>query len=136
MPRAAAADRLAAAGRRFASPAVKAVLKRRGGEFLAVVLILSGLVLAVAMLSYDPADPSLSTATSRKVTNLAGPSGAVFSDLLLQLFGFAAWLPVVASIAWAWRLATHQGLSPFVLRLAALLATLPLLSATLTMAPL
>ncbi len=129
-------DRLAAAGRRFASPAVKAAIRRRLSELLALVLVLAGLVGAVALASYDPADPSWSTATNRPPSNLAGPLGAHLADMLLQGVGFAAWLPVACLMTWAWRLAMHRGLSPFVLRLACLLAALPLTAASLALLPL
>ncbi|MFC3001528.1 FtsK/SpoIIIE family DNA translocase [Falsiroseomonas tokyonensis] len=129
-------DRIAAAGRRFASPAVKAAMKRRLAELVALVLVLFGLVLGLALASYDPADPSFSTATSQLTTNLAGPIGAHAADLLLQGFGYAAFLLVACLMTWAWRLATHRGLSPFALRLACLLAALPLLAATLILLPL
>uniref|UniRef100_UPI001F20D883 DNA translocase FtsK 4TM domain-containing protein n=1 Tax=Falsiroseomonas oryziterrae TaxID=2911368 RepID=UPI001F20D883 len=129
-------DRLAAAGRRFASPAVKAAIRRRLGEMLALVLVILGLVGIAALASYDPADPSWSTATARETENLAGPFGAHAADVLLQGVGFAAWLPVACLMTWAWRLATHRGLSPFVLRLACLLAALPLTAASLALLPL
>lgn len=129
-------DRLAAAGRRFASPAVKAAIRRRLEEILALVLVLAGLVGAVALASYDPADPSWSTATARETANLAGPFGAHLADVLLQGVGFAAWLPVACLMTWAWRLATHRGLSPVPLRLACLLAALPLTAASLHLLPL
>ena len=129
-------DRLAAAGRRFASPAVKAAFRRRLGELLGLVLVLSGLVLGLALGSYDPGDPSFSTATSRPTSNLAGPLGAHVADILLQGFGHAAWLPMACLMTWAWRLAVHKGLAPVALRLACLLAGLPLLAATLTLLPL
>jgi len=129
-------DRLAAAGRRFASPAVMAALQRRLAELLALVLVVFGLVLGLALASYDPADPSFSTATAQLTRNLAGPIGAHASDLLLQAFGYAAFLLVACLMTWAWRLATHRGLAPFVLRLACLLAAMPLLAATLILLPL
>jgi S-DNA-T family DNA segregation ATPase FtsK/SpoIIIE len=129
-------DRLAAAGRRFASPAVKAVIRRRLGELLALLLVLTGLVAAVALASYDPSDPSWSTASARETRNLAGPVGAHVADVLLQGVGFAAWLPVLCLMTWAWRLAIHRGLSPFPLRLACLLAALPLTAASLALLPL
>ncbi|WP_439594653.1 DNA translocase FtsK 4TM domain-containing protein [Falsiroseomonas sp.] len=129
-------DRLAAAGRRFASPAVKAAMKRRLAELVALVLVLFGLVLGLALATYDPADPSFSTATAQLTTNLAGPIGAHAADLLLQAFGYAAFLPVACLMTWAWRLATHRGLAPFALRLACLLAALPLVAATLILLPL
>ena len=129
-------DRLAAAGRRFASPAVKAAIRRRVSELVALVLVGAGLFGIVALASYDPADPSWSTATARETTNLAGSTGAHLADVALQLLGFAAWLPVACLMTWAWRLATHRGLSPFPLRLACLLAALPLTAAALALLPL
>ncbi len=124
------------APRRFASPAVIATLRRRGAEMLGLVLGLVGLALLVALVSYNPADPSLSTATARAPTNLAGPAGAITADLLLQSFGWAALLPVGVSLGWAWRLATHRGLAPFPGRIAAVLAAVPMLAAALALAPL
>jgi S-DNA-T family DNA segregation ATPase FtsK/SpoIIIE len=148
MPRAAAAsaaapaqdrpmkDRLSLGAHRFASPAVRAVLRRRAWEFLGLVLALAALALFVALASHDPADPSWSTATDRAPRNLAGPAGAVASDVLLQGFGFAGLLPVFCLLAWAWRLATHRGLGLVAARVATLLAALPMLAATLTLLPL
>ncbi len=127
---------MAAVGRRFASPAVKSVIKRRLGELLALLLVLVGLVLTLALASYDPADPSFSTATAREPGNLVGAPGAMLADTLLQGFGFAAALPIACLFGWAWRLSTHKGLAPFALRLACLLAALPLLAATLSLLPL
>ncbi len=129
-------DRLAAAGRRFASPAVKAAIRRRLAELLALVLVLLAFVAIAALATYDPADPSWSTATADATRNLAGPAGAHVSDVLLQSVGFAAWLPVACLLTWAWRLVTHRGLAPFPLRLACLLAALPLTAASLALLPL
>jgi S-DNA-T family DNA segregation ATPase FtsK/SpoIIIE len=124
------------ATRRFASASVKSALRRRTAEFVALLLVGSALALLVVLGSYDPADPSLSTATSRAPGNLGGHAGAVVADVLLQGMGFAVALPILCLMTWAWRLATHRGLAPFALRLACLLAALPLLAATLTRLPL
>jgi S-DNA-T family DNA segregation ATPase FtsK/SpoIIIE len=69
--------------RRFASADLRALLGRRLMEFCGLLSALVALGLAAALLSYDPADPSLNTATNRPVSNLAGPAGAVLSDILL-----------------------------------------------------
>jgi S-DNA-T family DNA segregation ATPase FtsK/SpoIIIE len=100
-----------------------------------LVLAVAGGALLVALVSYNPADPSLSTAADRPVTNLAGPAGATTADLLLQGFGWAALLPSAVTLGWAWRLATHKGLAPFVGRAAAVLAALPLLAGALHLVP-
>ena len=132
----AGSGRMAAVGRRFASPAVKAAIKRRLGELLALVLVVIGLVLTLALASYDPADPSFSTATAREPSNLIGVPGALLADIMLQGFGLAAALPIACLFGWAWRLSMHKGVAPFALRLACLLAALPLLAATLSLLPL
>ncbi|MFC4170161.1 DNA translocase FtsK 4TM domain-containing protein, partial [Teichococcus aestuarii] len=128
--------RLAAGTRRFASPAVQAALRRRGAELLGLVLALGGLGLLLALISYNPADPSLNTSATRAPTNLAGPGGAIVSDLLLQGFGWGGYLPVGVMLGWSWRLATHRGLAPFVGRVAAVLAAAPMLAAAIALAPL
>ena len=43
------------------------------------------------------ATPRLNQATAQPVRNPAGPLGAYAADLLYQLFGLAAWLPVLVS---------------------------------------
>ncbi len=125
-----------ATSRRLASPAVKAILRRRMAETVGLVLALLGLALAVALVSHNPQDPSLNTATTRLTTNLVGPFGANASDLLLQGFGFAGTLPAVALLIWAWRLASHRGLGVVAARIAGLLAALPLLAGAFALIPL
>ncbi|MBO1080198.1 FtsK/SpoIIIE family DNA translocase [Roseomonas haemaphysalidis] len=127
--------RLAAGARKFASPAVKSALRRRGAELAGLALALAGGALLVALVTYNPADPSMSTAANRPVTNLAGPMGAVVSDLLLQGFGWAAMLPSAVALGWAWRLATHKGLAPFAGRVVAVLLALPALAGALHLLP-
>jgi S-DNA-T family DNA segregation ATPase FtsK/SpoIIIE len=117
--------------RRIASPALQALISRRAGELVAVALGLLGLALLVALASYDPRDPSLDTATSRHITNLAGSLGASTADLLLQGFGLAASLPGVALLAWAWRIGSHRGLGSVPARILGLVAALPALAAAL-----
>ena len=141
MPRAALTDdsrspaRDSAGGGRFASAAVRAVLRRRAMEMMGLLVALAGAALLVALGSYDPADPSLNTATTGPVRNLAGPAGAVVSDILLQGFGFAGALPAVAMLAWAFRLATHRGLGSLVARIGGLAAGLPLAAAAISLLP-
>jgi S-DNA-T family DNA segregation ATPase FtsK/SpoIIIE len=122
--------------RRFASPQLKAQMTQRSAEFGGLLLGLLGLTILVALATYDPRDPSLNTATTRPVTNLAGPAGAMLADVLLQGFGVIAVLPGLAMLAWCWRIASHRGLGSFALRVLALLWALPLLAATIAAIPL
>src|SRR5208282_2458154 len=97
--------------RRFASPALKALMSQRAAEFGGLLLGLVGLAV------------------------LAGPAGAILADFLLQGFGVVAILPGVAMVAWCWRIASRRGLGSFGLRLAALLAALPVLAAVFSTLP-
>jgi S-DNA-T family DNA segregation ATPase FtsK/SpoIIIE len=107
------------------APPLRLRMRRRLEELLALVLAACGVALLVALASYNPADPSLDTATTAHATNLAGPPGAIVADALLQGFGLAAFLPGLALLGWAWRIGSHRGLTMALLRVAALLAALP-----------
>jgi S-DNA-T family DNA segregation ATPase FtsK/SpoIIIE len=51
------------------------------------------LIMMVALLSYSSADPGWSkTATNQQVLNAIGPAGALFADILFNLFGAMAYL--------------------------------------------
>ena len=117
--------------RRIASPALRSLMGRRSAELGGLFLGLLGLAFLLALISYDPRDPSLNTATSRHVSNIAGAGGAVLADILLQGFGVAGALPGLTMLAWSWRIVSHGGLGSFTLRLAALLGAMPLLAAVL-----
>ncbi len=114
---------------------MKTLMTRRTAEFGGLLLGLFGLVILVALATYDPRDPSFDTATTRHVANLAGQGGAILADILLQGFGIAGILPGVTMLAWGWRIASGGGLGRVTLRLAALIAAMPLLAAVLATIP-
>jgi S-DNA-T family DNA segregation ATPase FtsK/SpoIIIE len=118
--------------RRIASPALKALIGHRSAEIGGICLAVAGLVVLVALVTYDPRDPSLNTATTRHAANLAGQGGALLADLLLQGFGLAGVLPGLALLAWGWRFWSHRGIGSFAARLVCLLLALPLLAAVLS----
>ncbi|MGH7069298.1 MAG: DNA translocase FtsK, partial [Acetobacteraceae bacterium] len=115
----------------LASPNLRALIRRRLAELAGVVLALSAIALLLALASYDPADPSLDTASGGAVHNLAGPVGAWLSDLLLQGFGVAAVFPGIVLLSWAWRVGSERGLVRPRLRLASALVAVPALAAIL-----
>ncbi len=108
---------------------LRAEMRRRLAEFGGLLLGLAGIVVIVALVSYDPHDPSLDTASAGAVHNLAGPAGALISDLLLQGFGIAGALPPLAMLAWAWRIGARRGLGGVGWRLLPLLLALPAIGA-------
>jgi DNA segregation ATPase FtsK/SpoIIIE, S-DNA-T family len=121
--------------RRFASPEIRSLMRRRAAELGGLTLGLLGLALLVALASYNPSDPSLDTATARSATNLAGPVGAALADLLLQGFGVAGALPGLAMLAWAWRITSRRGLGSMAARLAVTATAMPALAAALDAVP-
>ena len=121
--------------RRIASPAVHGLVGRRLAQFGAIGLGLVGVTLLVALATYNGRDPSLNTATAQAPSNLVGPLGAMVADLLLQSFGVAGVLPGLAALAWAWRIGSQRGGLSLPLRLAALLAAMPVLGAVLAGVP-
>ncbi|TLU71505.1 DNA translocase FtsK [Lichenicoccus roseus] len=120
---------------RLASPRMQAIAQRRVAEVLAIVLALVSITTLVALVSYDARDPSLNTATTAPPANLAGASGAILADLLIQGFGLAALLLPLALLGWAWRIGSHRGLGSLALRGIALLCALPAAAAAFSALP-
>jgi len=85
-----------------------------------LVCLALGAFLIAALTSHDPGDPSWNQSINRAAKNLMGLPGARISDLLLQWFGFAAWLLPLVLIDWAVRCIGGRGLKRFWLKLAVL----------------
>jgi S-DNA-T family DNA segregation ATPase FtsK/SpoIIIE len=117
--------------RRFLSPALKARFARHLAEIAALVSVLAGLILLLALASYNPGDASFDTASSLPPQNLAGNFGATLADFLLQGFGVIASLPGLVLLAWAFLLVSHGRVSRWRLRIAATLIAMPALAAAL-----
>ena len=118
----------------FASPEIRAAVRLRLGQLGGVALAVAALLLLLSLISYNPRDPSFNTATAGNATNWVGVAGATTADLLLQSFGLAALLPVLALIAWAWRL-FNSPRAQIALRTVATLIALPAVAALLAMLP-
>ncbi|SLN16106.1 DNA translocase FtsK [Oceanibacterium hippocampi] len=86
-------------------------IRRRAIEGAGLLVFTLAMLLAVALLTYDPADPSTNNATVGTVTNALGPWGANTADLMMQWLGLAAFVPVALGVAWSWRLVRHHRLS-------------------------
>ena len=106
-----------------------AALKRRVFETLGFGLLLGALLVAAALFSYDPRDPSLDTSVDSGAHNFLGYDGAVLADILRQSLGFAAFVIPIVLFGWSLRLLLDRplrslwrklGLLPVALVLAAL----------------
>jgi len=95
----------------FLPVAVTDALKRRLWQGLGLVLIGMAAILGAALLSYAPGDPSLNSATDNRAINIAGPWGALFADLTLQIIGYAALLVPSVLAVWAAMILTHGTLA-------------------------
>jgi S-DNA-T family DNA segregation ATPase FtsK/SpoIIIE len=120
--------------RRFISASIRAQLRRRFAELVAVLCALAGLTLLIALVSYDPRDPSFDTASAAHTTNLVGTVGAGLADLLLQGFGIAGFVPSMILLAWSYRLGARGAIGHLKTRIFLGGMALPLVAAALAMA--
>ena len=79
-------------------------------RFRGVLQALLATLLLVAMISWNPADPSLNAASTQGPTNWLGATGAVFADLMMQSLGLAAWPAVLLLIAFGLAVAVGDAL--------------------------
>ncbi|MEQ9524810.1 MAG: DNA translocase FtsK 4TM domain-containing protein, partial [Thalassobaculum sp.] len=113
-------------------------LKRRAAEIAGIVLVALAAALAVALVGFDVADPSLNTAGAaggREIANPLGLAGAVVADLLLQSLGVASALLVLVPAIWGWRLLRHEAIGRPALRVALLPPALALATLAAAAAP-
>ncbi len=95
---------------------------RRGAEALGLLLLIGTLALGVALMSWSVADPSLDHATVGPVHNALGGNGAIFADVLMQLFGLANIALMLPPLIWGWHLLRERHLPRLRVRLALWLA--------------
>jgi S-DNA-T family DNA segregation ATPase FtsK/SpoIIIE len=112
---------------------------KRLNELVGFLCISLAILIALALLSYSPSDASFNVSAQPRdggVTNdWMGPVGAYASDLLFQVFGFAAFLLPAAILVLGWRwcrsraidsqFATLAGYFLLLVSLPALLALFP-----------
>ena len=90
---------------------------RRLMEAAGFALVAVGGLLAAALVTFTPADPSFNTAADGPVHNFVGVGGAYAADLLLQSTGLAGGLLSLVLAVWGWRLVVHRELRSWWLRL-------------------
>lgn len=76
-------------------------------QLLAVSMLLGLAVLAAALVSFHPADPSWNTTSLDDVQNWLGAPGAIFADAVYQIIGHGVWLALLPACAFALRWFYH-----------------------------
>ncbi len=79
-------------------------------DAFAVLLLALTCLLALALYSYTPADPSFNHAVDHATENVFGVVGAWLADFLLQLFGYGALVLLLMLSLWTWRMMRKQTL--------------------------
>ncbi|MDR3326065.1 MAG: DNA translocase FtsK 4TM domain-containing protein [Rhodospirillaceae bacterium] len=105
------------------------ILKQIFLRICGIITITVALAITVALVTYSRFDSSLNTATSltKPIYNMMGMTGAILSDLLLQLFGLMAWLPIFVLIVWGRRLLSGKPIKKILLRILLLICGLLLI---------
>ncbi|MBJ7484827.1 DNA translocase FtsK 4TM domain-containing protein, partial [Brevundimonas sp.] len=105
-------------------------------RFRGVLQALLATLLAVALVSWNPADPSFNASSGAPATNWLGDNGALFADLAMQSLGLAAWpmtaLLIAFGLAHAIGEAIQQRLKPTPLKALSATGGVLMLSAALS----
>jgi DNA segregation ATPase FtsK/SpoIIIE, S-DNA-T family len=101
-------------------------VERRVYSGLGAALVMASLLLLLALLTYDPRDPSFNTAVDRAAGNYLGRDGALIADVLMQSVGLAAYLVPAVLLGWAFRLMLQRPIRRLFRRLLTLLLALVL----------
>ncbi len=120
---------------RFLPQGTGVFLRHRARQAIGLALIAAGIISLLALVSYNPGDPSLNTAADGPVRNLMGRPGALLADLAMQTFGLAAMLGALAVATWGWRIAAGRGLTAVWLRVGLLPVALALIAIGLAVPP-
>lgn len=119
---------------RFIPTTVQSFCARRIIDVLALTLIFAGVFTGLALISYNPTDPSFNTASSH-ISNWSGLLGAKIADLFLQTVGLGAIFFALLPFVWGLRLYFRKKLSFMPMRFALLLASTILVACGLALIP-
>ncbi len=93
-------------------------LKKRTFELLGLILILTGIALAISFATYAPEDPSFIYGDSNiEIKNFFGIYGSSTADFLLQSFGLASFLLLANFLFWGISLLVKKEIKRIILKL-------------------
>ena len=103
-------------------------LEHRFKDMKAFVMAGFGLFLFLSLVTYHSGDPSLNTAGAEDgIRNWMGYSGAIISDLLVQIFGIGSLVLSIGFIVWGIRLWRHENFGSLWVRFISILSSALLL---------
>ena len=82
--------------------------RRHLREVSGLVLLASGVLISLALISYHPTDPSSNTASAETVRNWIGLFGAILSDFLFQLLGVTSFVTAGMCLVFGGRLLVRR----------------------------
>jgi hypothetical protein len=80
-------------------------------KLAAVVMLALIALMAGALISFNPADPSWNTTSLDATRNWLGAPGAIFADAVYQIMGHGVWLALLPMLAFALRRLRRQPVS-------------------------
>jgi DNA segregation ATPase FtsK/SpoIIIE, S-DNA-T family len=110
---------------------IKSLIRTHAVELGSSGLLVLAAFMAVALITYNPTDPSFNVATDAAATNWMGLPGSHSADLIMQSFGLAGILLVLVPLAWGVKLWRKRQLPMPSIRFASLLLAMPVLAALL-----
>ena len=87
---------------------IKVAIRKRGIEFLGLVLISLAILTAISLWSHSPNDPNFLNSTSGEIQNKMGFVGASYAGTLMLAIGWASWTFTLALLVWGIRLTLHK----------------------------
>jgi len=102
-------------GQIFPDP-VQTFVARRIIDITGIAFLLAGLCVTLALISYNPSDPSMNSAGDGSVYNWLGRPGSYMADALIQSIGLGGFLLGLSLFMWGYKVLSRNSLSPFWLR--------------------
>ena len=96
---------------------INSFIRKRLIESLGILLLLCGVFLLAALISYSPSDPNfIYTPENTEIKNIGGFYGSVISDFLLQSLGLISFLLIFNLFSWGYKIITQKIINNFIFK--------------------
>ena len=93
-------------------------IKNRVIELSGFLLILLGIFILIALISYSPSDPNfIYTPENVEIKNIGGFYGSVISDFLFQTIGLVSFLVTINLLYWGYKIIINKKIVHFISRI-------------------